>query len=122
MDQQCLHCGATVYPGGSFHPYCNAFCQECAGGYLTKAPAHKPFAGLSEPERPAPPAPLPTRGRSADQILDALERNLTMALDCASIKLGRLREGSSAYKTQRGVVRGLAEALQALKSEMGGLP
>lgn len=80
--------------------------------------------GVAPPLEPAAPtpnpsAPKPTPARSADDILRTYRTNLEWAVDCAAIKLTRLKPGSSACKTQAGVLRGLQQALGALDSEMG---
>lgn len=65
-------------------------------------------------------AALPPTPGPSSRVLDQVEASLTMTIDLASIKLGRLREGSSAFKTQRGLVRGLQEALDLVRNERGG--
>lgn len=57
--------------------------------------------------------------RSPDAILDAALRNLEMARDVTAVKLATLRPGSSAHKTTGGYLRGLADSIQAIKTEMG---
>lgn len=93
-------------------------------GLAVHMPDMLPCANPSEPDATTNPqqpdaAPQGNPTRSPADILGAVKRNLEMALDLASIRLGRLREGTSAWKTQRGLVRGLQEALGALRSEMG---
>lgn len=48
-------------------------------------------------------------------ILSALDT----AIDMASVRLGRLKEASSAWKTQRGVLRGLQEARELVRANGG---
>jgi hypothetical protein len=57
--------------------------------------------------------------RTDADILASILVNLEWALDVASIKLGRLKAGSSAWKTQGGIARGLKEARDLVKSEWG---
>lgn len=76
------------------------------------------FGRLAEPATPSP-APQGNPGRTDAQRLDAYKTNLDWAIDCASLKLNRLKPGSSAYKTQAGYLRGLVDARESLISEMG---
>lgn len=57
--------------------------------------------------------------RSPSDILAAYKTNLLWSLDVATMKLNRLKIGSSAFKTQAGLVRGLREAVELLTSEEG---
>lgn len=70
---------------------------------------------LCEPATPTKGTPC----RTDAQRLDAYKTNLDWAIDCASLKLNRLKPGSSAYKTQAGYLRGLVDARESLISEMG---
>jgi len=70
---------------------------------------------LLEPARPANVTPA----RPPAQVLASILVNLEWALDAASLKLNRLKPGSSSYKTQGGLVRGLREALELVKAEGG---
>lgn len=57
--------------------------------------------------------------RTPDAILSAYLTNLSWAIDCASLKLNRLKRGTSAWKTQSGYLRGLIDAKAGLDAEMG---
>lgn len=57
--------------------------------------------------------------RTPDAVLFAYLTNLNWAIDAASLKLARLRRGTSAWKTQSGYLRGLIDAKAALDAEMG---
>lgn len=73
-----------------------------------------------EPPRPnGTPGPVSEPQRDPAQVLATFRTNLEWAIDCASLKLNRLKPGSSAFKTQAGLVRGLQEAKGALLSELG---
>jgi len=65
------------------------------------------------------PTSEPARRRSEAEVLTAIFVNLEWALDCASLSLNRAKPGYSSWKTQSGIVRGLRQALDLVKSEMG---
>lgn len=89
-------------------------CIHCGPDSRGKMEPARPNWNSSEP----PAAPREPR-RDPSAILATYRTNLEWAIDCATLKLNRLKPGSSAFKTQSGLVRGLQEALGGLKSEMG---
>lgn len=66
---------------------------------------------------------MPAQGepprRTDAEILHAIRTNLDWAIDAAALRLNRLKPGSSAWKTQAGLLRGLHEAGNLFKSETG---
>lgn len=115
----CVHCG----PASQGH--CEPATTALPGPAIpTPAPEvaeslrKSGFRPTGDQLEPAPALP-PTPGRADAQRLDAYKTNLDWAIDCASLKLNRLKPGSSAYKTQAGYLRGLVDARESLISEMG---
>lgn len=104
---ECQACGGHIPLG----PHASNRCESC--GLSVMEPA-RPTGTPGEP----PPVPNEPQ-RDPAQVLATFRVNLDWAIDCASLKLNRLRAGTSAYKTQAGLVRGLQEARGALLSEMG---
>lgn len=100
---RCTLCHRTTL---SHLPLC-IHCGPVSQGKMNPEPTNEPQAGVK----------LPQRDPAA--ILSTYRTNLEWAIDVASLKLNRLKPGSSAFKTQAGLVRGLQEAKGALDSEMG---
>lgn len=120
MSTLCAYYGKPkVYATSATTGYCQR--ERNIAGYFSpdRRPIEEQQANrCKEPATPTP-APKANPGRTDAQRLDAYKTNLDWAIDCASLKLNRLKPGSSAYKTQAGYLRGLIDARESLISEMG---
>lgn len=102
----CQRCGTEL---SQFNR--TAFCPGC---HLTQA---LDSANL-EPAAPSQ-ASLGTPGQRPSRELSTALSRLSLAIDMASVHVANLKAGSSAWKTQRGVLRGLQEARDIIKASGG---